>query len=133
MGYFLLFLLIFFVVIPLGKAIYQVYKLRKQTRRFFEQMHRDMTGEEPPKAKKSKSRGFGFGFGRGAASSDDESRPPKSRKKKIPADVGEYVAFEERSLTREEIDEIYTSAEKRKTRFRSESQVTDVEWEEIHD
>lgn len=133
MGYFLLFLLIFFVVIPLGKAIYQVYKLRKQTRRFFEQMHRDMTGEEPHESRDGNSRGFGFGFGRKGGATSDRNTASEPRKKKIPADVGEYVAFEERSLTREEIDEIYTSAEKRKTRFRSESQVTDVEWEEIHD
>lgn len=131
MGYFLLLLLIFFIVIPLGKAIYSVYKLKKQTRQFFERMHRDMTGAEPPEDRSGNNGGFSFGFGRNSRSSSGSPKKPQARKKKIPSDIGEYVAFEERTLTREEINDIYASAGSRKNAFPTENQISDIDWEEI--
>lgn len=106
MAYILLFLLIV-IVAPLVSGMYKIWSFRRNVRRFM---------EDP--------------FGQGASASRTknrrrESERPVRRKKKIPRDVGEYVAF-----TEYESHTVYKERSTGRT-VRTENQITDVEWVDI--
>lgn len=102
----LLFIIIFFIIVPLGKIALQVYRTRKQ----FRDLYNSFRGNSGTQGSADRS---------GAA-----YRTPERKKKKIDPSVGEYVAFEE-------ISETVTYSETTKTDFRPEPQISDAEWEEI--
>lgn len=110
----LLFLLLFFfVLLPLGRigwAMWRQYRLIKRHMRQAEEFRQAFEGAA----------------GRGG--SRREEPQPAPRKKKIAEDVGEYVAFEEVRVYNSESD-VTTEADT--TQVRAEAQVEDADWEEI--
>ncbi len=114
MLYFLLFLLIVFIVIPVGSAMLKIWQMHRRVNQFM---------RDP------------FGMG-GTASGRDprgtrrqEPRHPRRTHKKIDPDVGEYVAFTEVETSSK--TDTYTSGST--TSVRTEQQIVDVEWEDIPD
>lgn len=108
MGTILFLLLLFFVIIPLFKVAWRIYKAQREFSRMQQQFRDAMhgaTGHARPGARSAAAR-------------------PRARKKKIDPNVGEYVAFEE----------IHTqSAPKSEPTpaTKPESQIEDASWEEI--
>ena len=86
-----------------------VFRFRKQVRDMFEQ------------AQNSSRSGF-------SQHKNREYAAPEKKKKKIDSDVGEYVAFEEIKVSE---TERHTETSGSKTEIKVESQIEDVEWEEI--
>lgn len=109
MLYFLLFLFIVFVVIPIASALYKIWQLRMRVNDFV---------RDP------------FGTGRKDSQRRTATGPqqPAPHRKKIDPSVGEYVAF-----TEIEVTETTTSQNNTTTNVRVEQQVVDVEWEDIPD
>ncbi len=112
MSTFLFLLLFFFVLLPLGRigwAMWRQYRLIKRHMRQAEEFRRAFEGAA----------------GQGGR---PEEPQPAPRKKKIAGDVGEYVAFEEVRVYNSESD---TAAETGSTHVKAEAQVEDADWEEI--
>ena len=97
-----LLLLIFFVIIPLVKSAAAIYRARKAARQFFEQF-RQQTG---------------------AGRAPEPEPQPQKPKKKINADDGEFVQFEDLPPQSDEPHHAETT-------IVVEQQVVDVEWEDI--
>lgn len=111
MGTIIFLLLFFFVLLPLGRVVWAVWRQYRMLRRHMRQ-----------------AEAFGEAFRSGRGTAPREEKP--ARKKKIARDVGEYVAFEEmRVYTRSETTT--TDSDGSTTRVTVESQVEDAEWEEI--
>ncbi len=113
MGTFLLLLFIFFIVIPLAKLSWRVFKMQRQWQKAQQQM-------------RDAFRNAADGTDRDTA--HRQSAQKRRPKKKIDPNVGEYVAFEEIRVTSSSSET--TSADGTRT-FKSESQVEDAVWEEI--
>lgn len=101
----ILFLIGYFLVWPLVRVLLRVNAARRQ--------YRDMMD--------------GVFGARSASRGSSKPQPPKRRRKKIPDDTGEYVAFEEvacnvRNTARKPADT---------TDFTVEQQIVDAEWEDI--
>lgn len=113
--FFLLLILIIlgFLLWPAIRTGYTIWRSTKQMRDFM----RD------PQAAYRRAAGQAYGH-----SSQSAQRPqPKARRKKIDPEVGEYVAFTEidsRTSTS-------ASSTGSTTSYRTEQQVTDIEWEDI--
>lgn len=112
MGTFILLLVIFFIIIPLGKIIWRGYLFHRQW--------------------KKATRGMRDAFNQSTRQQSDDSGPQKSRssrfkKKKINPDVGEYVVFEEIACNVSQSTDDTAS----ETRYSSESQIEDAVWEDI--
>lgn len=106
MGELLLLLLIFFVVIPLFRAGIAVYRARKAAKQFFNQFKQGAQSEY--------NRTYGA-----------EPKRPAPKRKKINAEDGEFVAFED-------IPGDSPSGESAaETKVVVEQQIVDVEWEDI--
>ncbi|MFG6386117.1 MAG: DUF4834 family protein [Muribaculaceae bacterium] len=112
MGTFILLLVIFFIIIPLGKALWRGYQFHKQWKKATRSM-RDAFNQST----RQQSAGAG----------SQKSQSSRFKKKKINPDVGEYVVFEEISCNVGQ-SSAETSSE---TRYSSESQVEDAVWEDI--
>lgn len=106
-GLLLIIALIYLVVVPLWNIYSAVSRQRRAMRDIFE-----------------RAASASSGSGRGPSSSSRQERPVQ--KKKIDPTVGEYVEFEEIETTTTVADEQSTT-----TTYTRESQVTDVEWEDI--
>lgn len=102
MGTFLLLLLIFFVIVPLVRGAVAVYRARRAARKFFDQFRNP-----------------------GAESRSAAPEQPQPKAKKINPEDGEFVAFEDLP--------VYGSSEQESCAadVKPESQVVDVEWEDI--
>lgn len=103
----LIFAVLFFVFIifPLGKALWRGYQLHRSWKRATEGFRNAFTG----------------------ATQRNASAEPKRKRKKIDPSVGEYVAFEEISVSATE-----TSGDGTTTSYTyTESQIEDAVWEEI--
>lgn len=109
---FLFLLLIFFILWPVLKTGWRIWRQMSQVRRFMA----DPEGEMRRQARKNA----------GGANRTQASRP--GRKKKIPRDVGEYVAFTEIEVS---ADERARSANTQETSFKAEEQVSDIKWVDI--
>lgn len=105
----LLLLFLFFIVIPLVRVTWFLYKARRQARRFFDSMSSGASGK-------------------GRRSSEPE-RPV--HRKKIDPSVGEYIDFEEVTVTKTSTTTDASGKTTTTTSTVTESQITDVEWEEI--
>lgn len=99
---FFLLLLIFFVIIPLVKSAAAIYRARKAARQFFDQLRQQASGGRSP---------------------EPEPQPQKP-KKKINAEDGEFVQFEDLPADTVEYHETYTE-------ITVEQQIVDAEWEDI--
>lgn len=99
----LLILVIYFIIVPIVKALLMVQRLKNQAR--------DM---------------FNRATGRSTDNSSNYNNPQSQRpRKKIDPGVGEYVEFEEIEVTAR------TQTDNGNVSYRTESQITDVEWEEV--
>lgn len=109
---FLIFILIF-IVWPLVKTFIRINRMRRQARDIFNSHYGRQTSQQ---ADTASSAGRKAGW----------SRPAASKAKKITKDVGEYVAFQE-------LPPQYSGNDSSKggATVVSESQITDVEWEDI--
>ncbi|MDE5635984.1 MAG: DUF4834 family protein [Muribaculaceae bacterium] len=111
-GLFILILIAIWIVPKLIRGYMFVHRIRKQTRRMYEQMYNN---------------GFGQGDTSGKKTSDNYSTQgshSQRRRKKIDPSVGEYVSFEEISDTR-------TTSQSPHANYTIEQQVSDAEWEDI--
>ena len=114
----LLLILILIVLWPLLRGVYTLYKLRSQTRDFFNSASRP--GGSP----------FSGGYGDYDAPRERPagwSRPPPPRPKIFTREVGEYVEFEE--LEGKFTDPASGAPDSKSYRY--ESHITDAEWEDI--
>lgn len=118
MGRLLLILFIVFVIIPVVRLLWTVYKARRQARDFFNNYQRQ-AGEA-----------YARQYGGGDSDSYDRGRYSEPRRyrrrsgKKIGRDVGEYVSFEELPP---QTDRCYVPPR----HVAAEDQITDVEWEDV--
>lgn len=106
MSFFLLLLLIaflYFVVFPVWRFARQVRRAQNAQKDFFRNFTQQQTRQQ-----------------------QQTRREAERRRKKIDPSVGEYVAFEEVETTETRQTESGTE-----TRYERESQITDVEWEEV--
>ncbi|MDE5930101.1 MAG: DUF4834 family protein [Muribaculaceae bacterium] len=128
MGKLLLILFIVFIVIPIVRVLWKLYLLRRnamdfqrRAREMFEQQFGGSYG----------GNGYGSSF-YGSETYDTDTEPrrsePRRRRrfygKKIGADVGEYVSFEE-------LPPRADSNTARPSGFRTEEQIEDADWEDI--
>lgn len=113
---FLLLLVIFFILWPMLKTGWRIWRQMSQVRRFMADPEGEMRRQAGRRAANS-----GYGTGRQAA--------PKPRKKKIPRDVGEYISYTEVELSAEERAKDSTG---RQASFKAEEQVTDIKWVDIN-
>ena len=104
----LIFLLIFFVIIPIFRVGAAIYRARRQTRQFFDSLGRNAAGNR----------------------SDETPATPKPKKKKIDPTDGEYVQFEEIDSTTT-VNSSTDSAGRTSTTVETEQQIVDIEWEDI--
>lgn len=109
-GFLLLLFFIFYVVLPLAKFGWKIYRAKKNWDDQMNQFRRAAEGRRDA-------------WGRPA-----EPETPH-HKKKIARDVGEYVAFEEISV--ETSEETTDKKTVEKETFTSEEQIEDVSWEDI--
>lgn len=109
MGTLLFLLLLFFVIIPIGRVAWAMWRQYRMVKRQFRQ------AREMQDAFRRAARGE-----RGA----DPGRP-EPHKKKIDPEVGEYVAFEEVATFRE------TDEQPSGTPITPGQQIEDADWEEI--
>lgn len=112
MGAFFLLLFIFFFVIPLLRVGVAVYKVRRRMR----DMVNGAYGARANGAPADKPRKAGWSA-------------PRQHRKKIGADVGEYVKYEELTVMSSETADGGSST--RVEHFTAESQVVDADWEDI--
>ncbi len=105
MATFFLLLIIFFIVIPLFRGVVAVYRARRAARRFFDQFKNASPGQQATR----------------------HHEQPQPRAKKINAEDGEFVSFEELppDVSQSETSGRQTNA------VVVEQQVVDVEWEDI--
>lgn len=110
----LIILLLIFIVPKIIRAYLIVRNMRRQARQIFEQMYGEPNPREAADRRQSRRPGWST---------------PGVRKKKIDPNVGEYVKFQEISVT--ETSEQKTPAGSSTSTTVVEQQVTDAEWEEI--
>ena len=112
--YIFLILLAVWIVPKMVRGYLFVHRLKKQARNMYEQMYN--------------------GTGQAASDRRQTRRPGWSaatpRRKKIDPSVGEYVKFQEITVTGSETPQA-ESADKRDTPYTVEQQITDVTWEDI--
>ncbi len=113
MGTFFLALLILFVVYPLCRAAWAVYKLRRQARRAFEDMNRKRTAEHRRREAENRPAGW----------------QQASRRKIFSKNEGEYVEWEEVDITVDAGAD--TARSSRRSRDVEEKRIVDVEWEDV--
>lgn len=113
MGSFIIALIIIFIVWPMIKVGWRIYRMQSQARQIFSQMNNARNAAAEPSQRKA-------GW----------SKPAAGKRKKIDADTGEYVSFENIRVTSEESRGSGTATESH-TEFRAESQISDAEWEDI--
>lgn len=109
---FLIFILVF-IILPILKLGWRIFRLQSQARSMYNQMNgaRQSAGYQEPHQRKA-----------GWSS-------PATKPKKIGKDVGEYVAYENITVT-ETTTSTTTDADGNTTVY-SESRITDVEWEDV--
>lgn len=116
-GLLLLFILGYFIIWPVVKVLIRINAAK---RRFREMMN-------PGQASAA-----GFGPDRESRRKGGWSKAPRRRRKKIPDGTGEYVAFEEITVSATE-ESASREGAGRTTRvdYTAEQQIIDVEWEDV--
>ncbi|MCH5345585.1 MAG: DUF4834 family protein [Muribaculaceae bacterium] len=106
---FLLVLLFIFVVRPIWRVYSAVRRQQRQTRDFFRSM-----GIDPDDARNQRRQ--------------QQQQPPKPpRKKKIDSTVGEYIDYEEITVSSTQTQ----TSTGETVSYEVQQQITDVEWEEV--
>ena len=126
MDLFLFLLLLFFVIIPLGKIVYRAWIMHRRMTDFMRDPIGAAQREAERQARKNDSnneRGGDF-FSSIFDMMGMNKSSRSNRRKKIPENEGEYVKFTEIKVTEE-------SSSQSQVNFKTEEQVTDVEWEDI--
>ncbi len=126
---FLFLILLLFIFIPLGSAIYRVWRLQRNMRDFMRDPAETARRAQPraESGKNASGNPFTDFFASWGTrnSGQNGSRRTARRGKKIPRDVGEYVNF----------TEIKTESKGKSTatqqQYSREDQIQDIEWEEI--
>lgn len=108
---FLLILFVIFIVIPIARVLWALYRVRRSTRSFFRQFETAGTT-------------YGHRSSAGSNGQRQERRRHRQRGKKISEDVGEYVNFED-------LPGRYGEDFKQEVKYTVEEQVVDVEWEDV--
>lgn len=116
MGTFLLALFIIFIVIPLCRVAWTIYKLRRDTRKAFNQFQSGMNNQSRERQRENRPAGW--------------QTPHKE--KKIDRSQGEYIEYEEISVT-ESSTTTTSDGETTGTIEETETnrRIVDVEWEDI--
>ena len=137
MSIFLFFLLILFVVtilVPILRVWLFVRRVKKQSRDMFDRMRGagPQAGADTGAGTQDNIDPFSFFFmnmGAGEQSSQQTPEAPTQpvKRKKISADVGEYVAYQEVQVSVKVTDDNGQTREV----YESESQIIDVEWEDL--
>ena len=112
MGTLIIALILVFIVWPVIKIAWRIYRMQSQAKRMFSQMNSQPRTEQPNQRK--------AGW----------SNPISGKRKKIGKDVGEYVSFESITVSTTETASS-TEPTSERTDIRQEGQVSDAEWEEI--
>ncbi len=112
LGFFILLIVLFFFIIPAIRVGLTVHRVNKRTRQFFDNAMHNAANPHKPKERKP-------GW----------SKPEPHEKVYKPAD-GEYVEWEEVKITRTETSQ--TTDSNGYTHLQVDSQVIDVEWEEVN-
>lgn len=115
LGFFILLIVIFFFVIPAIRVAVTVHRVRKRTRQFFDNARQAAEGGANRSSTKERKPGW--------------SEPTPHNKVYRPAD-GEYVEWEEVTITHTETSQ--TTDNQGNTHLRVDSQVIDVEWEDVN-
>lgn len=120
-GLFLLIIFGYFIIWPVVKVLLRINAAKRQ--------FRDMMNGGGPAA----AAGFGAGGRDESRRKGGWSRAPRRRRKKIPDDTGEYVAFEEITVTQTVTESTAAGAdgEHARTDYTVEQQIIDVEWEDV--
>ncbi len=115
MGFFGLLLLIFFiwfVLMPLIRVFTTAHRAQKTFRQATSAFQQAQQGPQPRQRRAGWTR-------------------PEPRRKHIDPEVGEYVKFQERELTEEELRQRQDGSTTYTRTTYSESQIEDAEWEDI--
>ena len=109
---FLLLLLLIFILLPVFKIGWQIWSNMRRMRRFMADPQEFFRQQQ----------------GKAASAQRPHAHAPRRKAKKIDRDTGEYVRFEEVEVSEQEL----ADAQNRRTvSYITESQVTDIEWEEV--
>ena len=114
LGLLLLGFIVFFIIIPLIRVGMAVNRVRRQQREMFNNIFGGGTESTSGNSGKNKK----------------ENTSPKAKRKKIDANVGEYVEFEEITTTVSD-SESTAGGNNKATKTITEQQIVDVEWEDI--
>lgn len=106
-GAIFLFLIIWFVIVPLARVAITVHRARKRVREVF----------------------GGMGGSTDEGGNDRSDNEPPRKAKIIDPSVGEYVAYEDIIVSSEETNKNSGTT----TRYTIEQQIVDAEWEDIPD
>lgn len=117
-GFLLLILFGYFIIWPVVKVLLRINAAKRQ--------FRDMMNGGAASAA-----GFGAGHRDESRRKGGWSRAPRRRRKKIPDGTGEYVAFEEITVTTQTTTESTAAGEHARTDYTVEQQIVDVEWEDV--
>lgn len=113
MGSFLLLLFIIFIVIPLGRLLWTVFKVRSNYKKAVNNARQAQASYQ------AQNRPGGW------------SAPRRERAKKVSPNVGEYVEWEDVEVTSSTTAQETSKSSPGKTTRYFEERISDVEWEEI--
>lgn len=133
----LIFLFVFFIVMPFVRVLLTVHRVRKQSNDFFEQMRQarqgasqsyssQHTGSRNPFEELFEQMSRAQQYEEKQEHVHGEKQQPAQKPKKIAKDVGEYIEFQEIVTT----STIHTPDGDIQT-FEAESQIIDVEWQDL--
>ncbi|MDE7412049.1 MAG: DUF4834 family protein [Paramuribaculum sp.] len=114
---FLLILFIIFILIPIIRTALTMNRIRRQAREFFNNARQ--TADAGANRSRTKERKPGWS-------------KPSPRKKVYRQADGEYVDWEEVSISETQTSYTSTTDSNGYTEIKADTQVTDVEWEEIN-
>lgn len=115
MGEFLLLLFIIFIVIPILRGVWAVYKLRRKAKNAFRQFEEQVRQQQEAYNRSNRQ--------------EYSEDVPKTKKKKIDSSQGEYVEWEEVKVSEHTLETC--SNAQSEVKIEKEQQITDAEWEEI--
>lgn len=113
LGYLLLIILAVWLVPKLIRGYLFVHRIKKQARTMYEQMYNNNPGTQQQQRRSSRRPGWSA---------------PTQRRKKIDPEVGEYVKFQEITVTETTQQ---PTGDTPHTSYPIEQQITDAEWEDI--
>lgn len=123
MGDILLILFIVFVVIPVVRVLWALFKAKRNYDHIRRQA-REAFGRQYGSGARNPFGGFPFGADNSGSDTGKGHRTHRRNGKKIPADVGEYISFEE-------LPPLNDRCDLPPRNIHAEEQIVDAEWEDI--